>query len=217
MDSEEKGKAALIASIESDAKAEIEKILSEAKVQAQEKRRYAEKKIQSIISEAKEKGDEQAQNLKRRMLCDVENEIKRIFLQEKEQVMQKVVGLAKERLRSMIDEPECRNVLKDWIVEAAIGLGAQGAKINASEKERALIDESLIKEVESTIKSKSGKEVKLRLAQDKPLEGQGVVVTADDGRVAFNNQVKTRLSRSERKIRMMIYDTLFSDTKEAGQ
>jgi vacuolar-type H+-ATPase subunit E/Vma4 len=41
-----------------------------------------------------------------------------------------------------------------------------------------------------------------------------VVLTAADGRTAFNNQVHTRLRRHQREIQTMIQDTLFSGSRD---
>lgn len=211
---QEQGKAALIATIESDARAEQEKIISEAQIQAQEKQLYAEKKVESILNEARQKAQEQAGTVKNKILADVDSEIKRLFLQEQNSVISQVLDSVVREMYSKIDEQGYREILIDWIVEAAVGLGAESALINASEKERDLIDDKLIKEVEGKVEKVGGKKVSLSLSKDSPLKDQGVVLTAGNGRIAFNNQLKTRVSRNQRKIRTMIYDVLFSDTKE---
>ena len=41
------------------------------------------------------------------------------------------------------------------------------------------------------------------------------MLTAADGRLAFNNQVPTRLRRSQAAIRRIIYDELFGEEKKA--
>ena len=55
MDSVETEKAALIAGIEKDARAEQEKIIDEARVQAAEKKKYSERKVKSLVAEAQTK------------------------------------------------------------------------------------------------------------------------------------------------------------------
>ena len=47
------------------------------------------------------------------------------------------------------------------------------------------------------------------------LQAQGVVLTAADGRTAFNNQVPTRMLRRQREIRKLIYDVLFTGNQGA--
>ena len=214
MESVEKGKAALIASIESDAQAETERIIKEARDQAAEKMQYAEKKVDSMMNEARQKAMEQADIIKRKILSDAENEIKRIFLHVQDTIIHDIFSRAEKKMYTMIDDSGYRDVLINWITEAAIGLGVESSEINASEKERALIDERLLSEVKKKIQNNSNKMIKLTLSGAQPLESQGVVLTAANGRMAFNNQVKTRLSRNQRKIRMMIYNTIFSHNQE---
>lgn len=214
MESVEKGKAALMASIESDAQAEEERIIRQAEEQAAEKRQYAEKKVQSILDEARQKAEEQAEIIKRKTLSDVETEIKRSFLREQGTIMLDVADRVEKKMYSKIEDPGYRNILINWITEAAIGLDVGSAEINASEKERSLIDERLLSDVKEKIQNNSGKTIELMLSGAMPLESQGVVLTAASGRIAVNNQVKTILSRNQRKIRMMIYNSLFADNQE---
>jgi len=44
--------------------------------------------------------------------------------------------------------------------------------------------------------------------------GGGILLTAADGRVAFNNQVKTRILRNQRRIHQLIYEAVFAAKQE---
>ena len=46
------------------------------------------------------------------------------------------------------------------------------------------------------------------------LKGQGVVLTTMDGRMAFNNQIRTRMLRKQRQIQKQVYDRLFAGDRE---
>ena len=208
MESIENGKAALIASIESDAHIEEKKIISDAEAQALEKKEYADKKVESILKQADEKAKEEADAIKRKIISDVDLEIKRRFLRLKGTIIQDITDRVEKKLGSMMEDAGYRGVLADWIAEAALGLDVESAKINASEKERKLIDDQLLLQV----KEKVGEEIKLSVSDEKPLQYQGVIVTAANGRVAFNNQVKTRMLRNQRKIQTLISKALFSGT-----
>ena len=94
-------------------------------------------------------------------------------------------------------------------------MGAESARINASKEERALIDDRMLSEMARRIQKQTGKQISLTLSDANPLQSQGVVLTAADGRTAFNNQVRTRMLRKQREIRTMIYNILFNyDQKE---
>jgi vacuolar-type H+-ATPase subunit E/Vma4 len=53
--------------------------------------------------------------------------------------------------------------------------------------------------------------VRLARATGDPLPGQGVVLLGREGRLAYNNQVATRLLRRQTEIRKLIYDTLWKN------
>ena len=114
----------------------------------------------------------------------------------------------------MIREANYRDVLVNWIAEAAIGLDVESAEINASPKELLLIGEELLSKAKDKIGKQTSKQITLALSNASPLESQGVVLTSSDGRIAFNNQVETRLLRKQREIRTMIYNELFTEDKE---
>ncbi len=214
MDSLAKDKEALISGIEADANTEVERILAEARKQADEKRKYSAQKVESILAEARQKAQEQAQKIKHRIIADAELEVKRRFLRLRNTIMHDIIEKVKARLNAIIHEENYRDVLVNWIAEAAIGLDVESAEINASQKELVLIDNKLLLEVSEKVKKQTSKQISLALSNTSPLESQGVVLTSSDGRIAFNNQVETRLLRKQREIRTMIYNELFTDDKE---
>jgi V/A-type H+-transporting ATPase subunit E len=214
MESLEKEKAELILGIETDARAEEEKITSEAENQVAEKRKYAEKKIESILNEAREKAREQAETVKKKIISSAELEVKRRSMLVRDAVMQDIMNKVEKKLESIASEINYRSVLTNWITEAAVGLDAEAAQVNASEKERTLIDDKLLSEVKDRILTQTGRDVMLTLSDTPPLKSQGVVLTAADGRTAFNNQDKTRMLRKQREIRMLIYNALFTDKQK---
>jgi vacuolar-type H+-ATPase subunit E/Vma4 len=212
MDSVEKEKAALIAGIETDAQAEAGKIIEEAEKKAAEKRVYAEKKIEAMLDEARQKAAGQAEAAKKKIISGAELEAKRRSMHVRDTAIRDILDLAEKKLYAMIDNAEYRSVLASWITEAALGLDAECAQVNASEKERALINDQLLSGVVDRIRTRGGRQVKLTLSGGLPLKSRGVVVIAADGRTAFNNQVKTRMLREQREIRTVIYDALFGDS-----
>ncbi|MEJ2703512.1 MAG: V-type ATP synthase subunit E family protein [Sedimentisphaerales bacterium] len=214
MEPVEKEKAALIAGIEEDARVEEKKIIEDAETQAAEKRQYAEKKVESILDEAREKAQEQAKVVKRKIVSGVDLEIKRMSMRTRDAIMQGILDRVEKKLDSMIPNAEYKSVLIDWLAEAGVGLGAEAAEVNASEKERALMDNDLLSQAAEKAHAVTGKQVTLTLSDARPLKSQGVVLTAADGHTAFNNQVRTRMRRRQREIRAMIYDALFTEDRK---
>jgi vacuolar-type H+-ATPase subunit E/Vma4 len=210
MEPVDKEKAALISGIEADARAEEEKIIKEAETQAAEKRKHTEKKIESLLNEARAKANEQAETAKNKIISSAEREVKRCFMRVQDSIVQDIMDRVEKKLSSMTGGENYRSVLVNWITEAAIGLGAESALINASKEERALINDHMLSEIARRIQKQTGKQITLTLSDTNPLQSHGVVLTAADGRTAFNNQVRTRMLRKQREIRTLIYNTLFN-------
>ena len=214
MESAEKGKAELISGIESDARIEEEEIIKEAEKQAAEKRKYSEKKIEALLNDARSEAQKQTEAVMRKMLSAVDLELKRHSMSVRSALIQDIMNRVENKLASMTGEEKYRSVLINWIAEAFIGLGAEAAQINASEKERALINDPLLSEVKEKIHKQTNKQAQLKLSDAEPLKSQGVVLTAADGRTAFNNQVKTRMLRNQSEIRTLIYNAVLADNRK---
>ena len=211
MGSVEKEKASLISGIEADARAEEEKIIKEAEAQAAEKRKYSKKKIESLLDEARTKAQEQAEAARKKIISRAEREVKRRSIRVRDEIMQDIMERVEEKLGTMIGGDNYRAALAGWLTEAAIGLDAEAATVSASAEELRLIDDNMLSEVKGRFHNQAGKHVELTLSDAQPLQSQGVVLTAADGRTAFSNQVKTRMLRYKREIQTLIYSRLFAD------
>lgn len=214
MESMEEEKTTIISSIEADGRAEEQEIIREAESQAAEKRKYGDQKVESLLKDAHEESQKQAEAVKKKMISSVQLELRRRSLRVRDEVLKEITGRVEKKLDSMIGDADYRTILIDWTTEAAIGLDAESARINTSQKERVFVDEPFISEVTEKIRTKTGRQITLQLSQELPLKYQGVVLTAADGRTAFNNQIKTRILRKEREIRMAVYNTLFTDNRK---
>ncbi len=214
MESAEKGKAELISGIESDARIEEEEIIKEAEKRAAEKKKYSEKKIEALLNNAHSEAQRQAEAVERKMLSAVDLELKRHSMSVRSALIQDIMNRVENKLASMTGDANYRSVLINWIAEAFIGLGAEAAQINTSQKERAFIDDQLLSEVKEKIHKQTNRQAQLKLSDAEPLKSQGVVLTAADERTAFNNQVKTRMLRKQREIQMLIYNAVFRDNRK---
>jgi vacuolar-type H+-ATPase subunit E/Vma4 len=208
---DDEGKKKLIHGIRDDAKKESERILADAEKYITERHTAGEQRIDRIMEEAKKKAEEQVNAVKRNIDATIAVEKRRIELRIRDRIIQEALEKVKKVLFEMIGSPNYRKILMDWIVEAAIGLNAAGAEVNASVKEKELIDDSLLGKAEEEVKKMTGKKVRLIRSEKEPLLAQGVVLTAENGKIAFNNQVTTRLLRYGTEIQRKIHEALFGD------
>jgi len=210
MDSVEQGKAALISSIEADALAEERRIVQEAETLAAERRKKTDQAAETLLREAREKAAEQAEALTKKILSGLNLELKRHSLRVQQAIIEEVMGRVERRFAERMGEDSYRTILVRWIVEGAMSLEAESATVNASAKERALLDERLLAQAQEVIRQRLGREMKLSLSNGAALRNQGVELISGDGRVAYNNQVKSRILRKQRAIQEMIHDALFA-------
>ena len=211
MESLENGKQELLLGIEADIRAEKQQIIDDAEKQIADKKIYAAKKVESILNDARKQAQEKAEALKRKITSSVGLEIKRRRLKVRNEVFKEIINRVEKKIESQMAEESYRTFLTEWITEAAIGLGAESAQINASQQERQLIDQQLILDVKEKLKAQTDSQVELVLSQSQPLKDQGVVLVSADGRTAYNNQIKTRIMRTERTIRNLLNDNLFNE------
>jgi vacuolar-type H+-ATPase subunit E/Vma4 len=200
----------LIDGIVEDASREAKKIMAEAEKSAASRREAAAGQAAAIRSEGEELARRQAAAVMDSRERTVAVELRRARLRIREEMIARTLQGVRSRLAVMIGEPEYSQILVDWITEAAIGLNAPRGTVNASEAERKLIDGGLLRQAEAQIRAESGLAVTLAPADGPPQALQGVTLTAEDGRTAFNNQVETRLLRYQSEIRKIIHDRLFT-------
>jgi vacuolar-type H+-ATPase subunit E/Vma4 len=204
----------LIKGIEKDAQNEAQTIIAAAEEVAANRRTSGKLHLDSIMKEAQESAKQRVMEIKRSNSSTIVMETRRLRLRVRDRIINQILQLVKEGLIKMIGSQEYTAVLQDWIVEAAIGLNLDRASVNASEIERDRIDGQTLKRAEKEFKALTGREIILEILSEPPLPGQGIVLTSPDKRIAFNNQVDTRLLRYQSEIRKMISRELFNEKKE---
>ncbi len=204
----------LLEGIAEEARHEAEKIREEAERQAEEIVRGAERRAKQSIAEAESRAEEQAETIRSRSRQRIEAERRRLRLEAEERLFSKAYDMLKGRLEKMKTSEEYPEILRQLIVEGALGLGVSEAKVNASTDERSLLGEALLAQAEKELEA-LGMEVSLSLSDKPPLDGQGVVVEDTDGRLSFNNRMDARMKRYATEIRRMIYQEIREEPEEA--
>lgn len=204
------GRSRILIGITDDAKKEAEKIIAEARKMAEERITLAKGKADGIRKEAKNRAATQAERTRTSVLSGLPVERKRKLMKIQDEILRDILERVRNAIGDTIGRKEYPSVLSRLITEAAIGLDTSAMTVNASAEERGMINDTLLAEVTSAVAETCGHPVTITLSSDPPLKDQGVVVTAANGRTAFNNLFSTRMRRFEREIRNRVYDTLFS-------
>ncbi len=211
MESMKNGKDALISSIKTDASTQEKAIIQDAQTLVAEKEKYAGQRIATILEDARKEADERSREIQAKVESETQLELKRRSLHARKKVIDEILKRVENRFTDMLSQKQYEDILLGWITEAAIGLDVDSAVINASADERVLINSKLIGRAVKKIQEVTDKTVALELSNGPALIRQGIVLTSTDGRMAYNCQVLSRISRKERAINKMIYDAIFKE------
>lgn len=199
---------AIVAGILADADAEAARLLAEADEYAAAAAERARAQAEAIRAEARAKSDAQAAAIKAEAESKAAIERRKRALLSQERLASGIVERAAAEVAAMAGRPGYRDTLLAWITEAAIGLSAESATVNASKADLPLIDDALLREAERAALEATGKATKLRKVEGDPVLGQGVYLTADGGRLAYDNRAATRFERYRAEIRRRVYTAL---------
>jgi len=214
MDDGNSGKKLLISGIIEDAEKEAGRIVSEAEQRAKERVEAAGKRAARITEEARARAAAGSERVKKSILSGVAVEVKRREMAVRERVMMQILDRVRKNLSGLTQRPEYRKLLSGWIVEAAVGLGADSILVNGSKAERELMDERLLGGTMKEAQKLTGRPVQIGLDDRSALGSQGVVARSADGRMEFNNGIESRLQRKRRVIQKLLYERLFENEGE---
>lgn len=160
-----------------------------------------EKKIHSAVDQEKRLTEKRLEQIQRLEESTVRNLERKHEVSTSERLRTLIMSAVVKKMAALVGSSSYRTVLIGWIAEAAIGLDKLEAMVSCSFKES--IDDSMLREAERLITQSTGKQVQLHL-NTATLTGQGIEVTSLDGKIAYNNQVSTRLIRHERKLKELM-------------
>ena len=192
----------IVAGILADADAEAVRIAAEAEAYAAQSAARAADQAATIAREAAAKSEAQAAVIQADTLAKATIESRKRSLRLQESLSGVIVERAVSTIAATVAGLGYRDILRGWIVEAAIGLSSEAATVNASMNELPLIDEDLLR------LAATGKATRLRRVEGDPVIGQGVYLLAEGGRLAYDNRVATRFERNKADIRKLIYKAL---------
>ena len=191
-----------------DAEREARKVIAEAEKAKAERVAAATAQTERIRRETERNAEDRLESISRQADSAVTVAIRRSQLKSRETFLRKAGEGAAKRMAKLIDEPQYREILVRWIAEAAAGLNTDAAVVNASSRERGLIDEDVLHRASEQARELTGRLPVLSVSTDPPLPEQGVMLFAADGRTAYDNRVSTRMRRYNSEIRTIVYEGL---------
>jgi len=181
-------------------------ILQKAEKTIEEKTNALEAGISRIKSEMDSKIAAKLSELEKRADSAVKAELRRQNLRNRKKVNSAVNKSFYEKIEEQISTDQYNNFLIKLIAEGAIAVNDDSPVVSCSFREK--VTDDVLSEAERLIETKTGKKIKLGFVEETKLSGQGIVVESSNGRIAYNNQIKSRLRRFDEDIKMIIINGL---------
>ena len=188
----------LLDGIITNAKAESAAILERALAEESELAEMYRTKIQEVKDAEQRAMQAQLDEILRREESAIRNAQRKSELQKGDHLWSLVMDSVSVKMNALIEKPAYKDILVHWIAEAVIGLDRDEAVVRCSFKEK--VTSEMLKAAQDLVLQNTGRNVALAFNQE-PLSAQGVVVSSVDGKVAYNNQVATRISRYGRELK----------------
>ena len=180
---------------------QAEAILARAEQDALAVESSYEKKIHAAIELEKRLTEKRLEQIHKLEESTIRNLERKHEVSTSERLRTLVMSAVGKKMAALVATTSYRTVLIGWIAEAAIGLDKPEAIVACSFKET--VDDAMLREAEKVITQSTGRRVQLH-PNSATLTGQGIEVTSLDGKIAYNNQVSTRLIRHERKLKELM-------------
>ena len=191
------------------------RILSDARLKAEERTKEAQAKAQEDLEEAKRRAQKESDEIIARANVDAESVRRSILsskvrvnrlriLDEKNRIVQDIIRTVEDQLSSIARTNQFESTAQRFVTEA----------VKAVESDQPIVTigfrDATKKNLDgmSRVLPKGGKLV----IDEKPIdEFGGVVATDPEGRVVFNNTFKSRLERLDNQLLTLISSTIFSE------
>jgi vacuolar-type H+-ATPase subunit E/Vma4 len=183
------------------ARGEADAIISRGERDAQVVRASSDVKISAAVEQEQKATTKRLDQIARMEESTIRNLQRRHEVSYSERLRKMVIDLVSQKMADLVKSPKYRSVLVGWIAEASVGLNLSEAEVSCSFREH--LDEQMLLDAQALVKQTTGKTVHLQLS-DRVLSSQGIEVSSLDGKIAYNNQVGTRLIRHERDLKELM-------------
>ncbi len=191
------------------------RILSDAKLKADETIREAEAKADQTIAEARQRAQKEADELLAKAKLEAEAVRRNILsskvranrlriLDEKNRIVQEVLGAVEEKLSNIAKSSRFGETAQRFVAEAVKAVDSDQPVVRLGFKGSS-------KQNLDNVSKVLPKGSKLVFEED-PVDGLGGVVASDaEGRVTFNNSFRSRLERLDSQLLTLIASTIFGE------
>ncbi len=187
-----------------EARQESEEVRGKGREKAEAIKRQAQEEAASIRKSILERANQDAERLRGQAVATAQLQARSSQLGSREKLLDRVFSEVQKRLDGIAKRPDYNAIATMLLREALTDLRVDRAEIRADEATRKALMKGGLDEV--------ARELKGQYTFGDPLqEGTGVVVTASNGKLQYDNTLETRLRRLQGALRSSVYKVLMGE------
>jgi vacuolar-type H+-ATPase subunit E/Vma4 len=147
------------------------------------------------------KAEAQAEGIRKKILSGVRLDVKKQNLRTREELLSKIFEQVKEKIEAFRQTKAYKGYLKELVIEGVMAIDAERMRVLPGNVEKKLLSEATVKQIIGEIQKRTGRKMKLSVA-DQPLPEGGVVLISEDERMLFDNRFSARMQRMQSQMRL---------------
>jgi vacuolar-type H+-ATPase subunit E/Vma4 len=194
----------LARAILTEAREESDGIRAQASEKAEAIKRHAQEEAASVRKSILEHANQDADRLRGQAVATAQLQARSNQLRSREKLLEQVFSEVHKRLDEITKRPDYDAIATQLLREALLELRVDKAEIRADDAtQKALMKGGL---------DQIARELKGQYAFGAPLQdGVGLVISASNGKVQYDNTMETRLNRLHGTLRSSVYKVLMGD------
>jgi V/A-type H+-transporting ATPase subunit E len=201
MRSEEENLQALSRTVQEAARNEADRILADAKTQAEQIRRHGREEAEAQRKEILDRATRDSEHLRSQAVATARMQARKRELEHRDRLLEGIFAEAERRIPEIAKRPDYELIAMRLAGEAAEHLASDSLRIRADEHTRRI----LTKERLDNLSRKTGVKMQAGPALE---SGTGVVAETADGHRRYDNTLETRLQRMRNELRAAAYRIL---------
>jgi V/A-type H+-transporting ATPase subunit E len=196
---------ALTRAVLSEAHAEAERVLADARTKADATRQRAQEQADAERTETLARASQEAEHIRQQVIATTQLKARTMQLERREKLLDSVFEAARQQLSTAPQWPDYDRIARDLLHEALTRLGADAARVRADQQTQALLTDAVLADISN--------EVGVQVQLGAPLkQGTGVIVETADGRRQYDNTLEARLGRLQNSLRSPAYRLLMGES-----
>jgi vacuolar-type H+-ATPase subunit E/Vma4 len=205
MNTDNENMQAISRAVLTQAQADAERIVADAKAKAKVIRQQAEKQAAAERKQVLETAQREADDTRKQAKAAAELKARMLVLERREKLLNAVFDAVRERLPSVQQREDYDDVVRGLVLEAVTHIGGDSVEIRADRQAQQLLTDVVL----AALSQQAGTQVQL----GEPLENAiGVVVQTRDGHRRHDNTLDARLSRDLDGLRPSVYRLLMGES-----